>query len=41
MGEPLILLLVAATFLVAAPLLVLFFLFQKRFVQSFAHSGIK
>ncbi len=31
----------AANFLVAAPLLVLFFLFQKRFVQSFAHSGIK
>ncbi len=31
----------AATFLVAAPLLTLFFVFQKRFVHSFAHSGIK
>lgn len=31
----------AATFLVVAPLLILFFLFQKRFIESFAHSGIK
>lgn len=31
----------AATFLVVAPLLTLFFLFQKRFVESFTHSGIK
>ncbi len=31
----------AATFLVAAPLLLLFLLFQQRFVKSFAHSGIK
>lgn len=31
----------AATFLVVAPLLLLFFIFQKRFIESFAHSGIK
>jgi sn-glycerol 3-phosphate transport system permease protein len=31
----------AGTFLVAAPLLVLFVLFQKRFVSSFVFSGIK
>lgn len=31
----------AATLLVVAPLLVLFFIFQKRFIESFAHSGIK
>ena len=31
----------AATFLVVGPLLVLFFIFQKRFIESFAYSGIK
>ena len=31
----------AATFLTVAPLLILFFLFQKRFIESFAYSGIK
>jgi sn-glycerol 3-phosphate transport system permease protein len=31
----------AGTFLVAAPLLVLFVLFQRRFVSSFTYSGIK
>ncbi|MFA9380761.1 MAG: carbohydrate ABC transporter permease [Acetanaerobacterium sp.] len=31
----------AATFLVIAPLLLLFFLFQRQFLESFAHSGIK
>jgi sn-glycerol 3-phosphate transport system permease protein len=31
----------AGTFLVAAPLLVLFVLFQRRFVESFTYSGIK
>ena len=31
----------AATFLVVAPLLILFFIFQKRFIESFAYSGIK
>ena len=31
----------AGTFLVAAPLLVVFVLFQKRFVSSFVYSGIK
>ena len=31
----------AGTFLVAAPLLVLFLLFQRRFVSSFVFSGIK
>jgi sn-glycerol 3-phosphate transport system permease protein len=31
----------AGTFLVAAPLLVLFVLFQKQFVASFTYSGIK
>lgn len=31
----------AGTFLVAAPLLVLFLLFQRRFVSSFTYSGIK
>ena len=31
----------AGTFLVAAPLLVMFVLFQKRFVSSFVFSGIK
>jgi sn-glycerol 3-phosphate transport system permease protein len=34
-------LLTAATLLVAAPLLVTFLLFQRRFVQSFLHSGLK
>jgi sn-glycerol 3-phosphate transport system permease protein len=31
----------AGTFLVAAPLLVLFVLFQRQFVASFTYSGIK
>lgn len=31
----------AATFLVVCPLLVLFFIFQQQFVESFAHSGLK
>jgi len=31
----------AATFLTVAPLLILFLIFQKRFIESFAHSGIK
>jgi sn-glycerol 3-phosphate transport system permease protein len=31
----------AGTFLVAAPLLVLFVLFQRQFVESFTYSGIK
>ena len=31
----------AATFLTVAPLLIVFFFFQKRFIESFAHSGIK
>lgn len=31
----------AATALVIAPLLLLFFLFQRQFLESFAHSGIK
>ncbi len=31
----------AATLLMTAPLLVLFFIFQKQFTESFAHSGIK
>ena len=31
----------AGTFLVAAPLLVLFLLFQRRFISSFVSSGIK
>ena len=31
----------AATFLVVGPLLVLFLIFQKRFIESFAYSGIK
>lgn len=31
----------AATFLVVAPLLILFFIFQRQFIESFAHSGIK
>ena len=34
-------LLSAATLLVAAPLLLLFLVFQRRFIQSFLHSGIK
>jgi sn-glycerol 3-phosphate transport system permease protein len=34
-------LLTAATLLVAAPLLVTFLIFQRRFVQSFLHSGLK
>ncbi len=31
----------AATFLVVCPLLILFFIFQEQFTESFAHSGIK
>jgi len=31
----------AATFLTVAPLLIVFLFFQKRFIESFAHSGIK
>lgn len=31
----------AATFLVCAPLLILFVVFQKQFIESFVHSGIK
>jgi sn-glycerol 3-phosphate transport system permease protein len=31
----------AGTFLVAGPLLVLFLVFQRRFVSSFVFSGIK
>lgn len=31
----------AATILVIFPLLLAFFLFQKQFVESFMHSGIK
>ena len=34
-------LLSAATLLVAAPLLVTFLVFQRRFIQSFLHSGLK
>lgn len=34
-------LLMAATLLVAAPLFFAFLLFQRRFIQSFLHSGIK
>ena len=30
----------AATFLTVAPLLIIFLFFQKRFIESFAHSGI-
>src|SRR6202034_92323 len=31
----------AGTFLVAAPLLILFLVFQRRFISSFVSSGIK
>lgn len=31
----------AATLLVVSPLLILFFIFQRQFIESFAHSGIK
>ncbi len=34
-------LLSAATLLVAAPLLVVFLIFQRRFIESFLHSGLK
>jgi sn-glycerol 3-phosphate transport system permease protein len=34
-------LLMAGTLIVVAPLIVLFLVFQRRFVQSFMHSGIK
>jgi sn-glycerol 3-phosphate transport system permease protein len=31
----------AATFIISAPLVILFFIFQKRFINSFVSSGIK
>jgi len=31
----------AATFIICAPLVILFFIFQKRFIESFVASGIK
>ena len=31
----------AATLLVVSPLLLMFFIFQRQFIESFAHSGIK
>lgn len=34
-------LLSAATLMVAAPLLILFLIFQRRFIQSYLHSGLK
>ena len=34
-------LLSAATLMVVAPLFILFLIFQRRFIQSFLHSGIK
>jgi len=34
-------LLSAATLIVAAPILIVFFMFQRRIIQSFMHSGIK
>ncbi len=34
-------LLAAATLIVTAPLLIVFLIFQRRFIQSFLHSGIK
>ncbi len=34
-------LLTAATLMVAAPLFIMFLIFQRRFIQSFLHSGIK
>ncbi len=34
-------LLSAATLLVAAPLFVVFLIFQRRFIESFLHSGLK
>lgn len=34
-------LLSAATLIVAAPLFIVFLIFQRRFIQSFVHSGIK
>ena len=34
-------LLAAATLIVAAPILIVFLIFQRRFIQSFMHSGIK
>jgi sn-glycerol 3-phosphate transport system permease protein len=33
--------LMAGTMLVIAPLVILFVLFQRRFIESFASSGIK
>jgi sn-glycerol 3-phosphate transport system permease protein len=34
-------LLAAATLIVAGPILVVFLIFQRRFIQSFMHSGFK
>ncbi len=34
-------LLTAATLMVIAPLFVAFLVFQRRFIQSFLHSGLK
>ncbi|MCD6425971.1 MAG: carbohydrate ABC transporter permease [Anaerolineales bacterium] len=34
-------LLTAATLMVAAPLFIIFLIFQRRFIQSFVHSGLK
>ncbi|HEY58727.1 MAG TPA: hypothetical protein G4O04_09385 [Anaerolineae bacterium] len=34
-------LLAAATLIVVGPLLVLFLLFQRQFIRSFLHSGLK
>ncbi len=34
-------LLTAATLMVAAPLLIIFLIFQRRFIRSFVHSGLK
>jgi sn-glycerol 3-phosphate transport system permease protein len=34
-------LLTAATLMVAAPLFIVFLIFQRRFIQSFVHSGLK
>jgi sn-glycerol 3-phosphate transport system permease protein len=34
-------LLTAATLMVVAPLLIAFLIFQRRFIQSYLHSGLK
>jgi sn-glycerol 3-phosphate transport system permease protein len=34
-------LLTAATLLVIAPLFIVFLIFQRQFIQSFVHSGLK